>query len=627
MAAIFGEWSPRQTGSEQTWACLDRMQVALRRRLPTARSSGSRGASADQAPILCGATIGRRGGWTVVVEGVLRWTAEQTARFEREDTDSERVARWLDELGPVAALGSLRGAFAIAAYDHARGELWLVRDATGQRVLYFARAEANGFGARPFAFASETKALLARGDVSRELDRRSVVRYLVFSFVPGEPTLLSAVREVPPGTALVFSADGRERARHRLYFPTEPADIQARDEEARSDPTVLARYAQALRRTLEEVLAASLAATADRGPPAAFLSGGVDSSLVVALAASQGHKTPCYSISFGPSVPNELVFSKLVADHVGVPHHVIEVTPAMMTESLPETVYLLDDPIGDPLTVPNHVLALTAKAQGFRRVLNGEGGDPCFGGPKNIPMMLAEWYDPLEGARERAYLRSYQKLYDDLPRLLCPALSPLIDDAADPLWAPIAPLLNNDEGAGAQRSFLNKLQAVNLVFKGGNSILVKVEKLAGAADLTALSLLFEQEVAERAWQAPPSLKLSGNVEKVVLKAAVADLLPQAIIDRKKSGMLVPVHPWFQGELKGYAAEAFSRRTVLKRGLFEPAAIDEMVRYRGAVTTRGFYGAKLWLLLTLEIWMRLFLDGDGRYFEQGEASWAPPEERP
>jgi asparagine synthase (glutamine-hydrolysing) len=297
-----------------------------------------------------------------------------------------------------------------------------------------------------------------------------------------------------------------------------------------------------------------------------------------------------------------------------------------MIESLPETVYLLDDPIGDPLTVPNHVLARTARAQGFRRVLNGEGGDPCFGGPKNIPMMLAEWYDPLPGARERAYLRSYQKLYDDLPRLLSPELSPLIDDATDPLWAPIAPLLNEDEGPGAQRSFLNKLQAINLVFKGGNSILVKVEKMAGAADLVALSLLFEREVAERAWEAPPSLKLAGNVEKVVLKAAVADLLPQEIIDRKKSGMLVPVHPWFQGELKGYAAEAFSRRTVLRRGLFEPRAIEEMLSYRGAVTTRGFYGAKLWLLLTLEIWMRLFFDGDGRFFETGEPSWVADDER-
>lgn len=579
-------------------------------------------------PVLCGPDIARAGAWTVVVEGVLRWPAvgeDGAAGTAGATSSAGRVAEAFDRLGPVAALRSLRGAFAIAAFDHTRSELWLVRDATGQRALYVARPEQTD-GAPALVFASEAKALLARGDVSRALDRRSIVRYLVFSFVPGEPTLLAAVREVPPGTALVFGQDGAERARHRLYFPTEPDDVEQRDREAREDPAVVERYAKALRSTLEDVLRSSLEATADRGAPAAFLSGGVDSSLVVALATALGHPPPCFSISFGPTVPNELVWSKMVADHVGVPHHVIEVTPAMMIDSLPETVYLLDDPIGDPLTVPNYLLAKTARERGFRRVLNGEGGDPCFGGPKNIPMMLAEWYDPLPGARERAYLRSYQKLYDDLPRLLAPDLMGFVDDADEPLWAPIAPLLQRDEGEGAQRSFLNKLQAVNLVFKGGNSILVKVEKMAGASDLVALSLLFEQEVAERAWEAPPSLKLAGNIEKVVLKAAVADLLPAAIIDRKKSGMLVPVHPWFQGEMKGYAGEAFARRTVVGRGLFQPEAIDEMLRYRGAVTTRGFYGAKLWLLLTLEIWMRLFVDGDAQYFEQGTPSFAPLEPR-
>jgi asparagine synthase (glutamine-hydrolysing) len=413
----------------------------------------------------------------------------------------------------------------------------------------------------------------------------------------------------------VFDARGVERRRTTPYAPAEPADIEARDAEARARPEAVRGYADELRQTLEAVLGASLDATNDRGAPAAFLSGGVDSSLVVALAAALGHKPVCYSIAFSGDVPNELAWSRLVAEHVGAEHRIIEVTPAAMTETLPETVYLLDDPIGDPLTVPNHLLAATAQRDGFRRVLNGEGGDPCFGGPKNIPMVLAEWYDPHEGARERAYLRSYQKLYDDLPRLLAPELAAEIE-AGEPLWAPIAPYLA-DEG---QKSFLNKLQTINLVFKGGNSILVKVEKLAAAHGLVALSPLFEREVADRAWEAPPSFKLAGNIEKLVLKTAVADLLPAAIIDRKKSGMLVPVHPWFQGELKGYAATAFERSTVLRRGLFNIEAVEEMRKYRGATTTRGFYGAKLWLLLTLEIWMRLYLDGEASYFERAEARW-------
>ena len=599
VAAVFGEVRPPREGQERTGNALDRMQIALRRRLPRAR--GERAGPAT----LCGDAVGHHGPWRVVVEGVLR------AGESRAIPSLDEIARSFAEHGGVFAIRALRGAFALAAWNEQTEQLWLARDPTGQRVLYHARLT-SGPG---LAFASETKALLARGDVSRDIDRLALVRYLVFSFVPGEPTLLEAVREVPPGTAIVFDGLGAETQRTTLYTPLEPADIEARDAEARARPETVQRYATELRATLEHVLRDELAATADRGAPAAFLSGGVDSSLVVALAAALGHKPVCYSISFGADVPNELEWSGLVASHIGAEHRVIEVTPAAMTEALPETVYLLDDPIGDPLTVPNHVLAATAQREGFRRVLNGEGGDPCFGGPKNIPMILAEWYDPHEGARERAYLRSYQKLYDDLPRLLDPGLYGELT-TAEPLWAPIAPYLGDD----GQKSFLNKLQTINLVFKGGNSILVKVEKLAGAHGLVALSLLFEREVADRAWEAPPSFKLAGNIEKLVLKAAVTDLLPAAIIDRKKSGMLVPVHPWFQGELKGYAAQAFEPATITKRGLFRREAVDEMRKYRGATTTRGFYGAKLWLLLTLEIWMRLYVDGDASFFESAEPAW-------
>lgn len=599
MSAVFGEIVSSRAGRASTGSALDRMQVALRRRLPSA--IGERSGPA----VLCGDGVGHAGSWRVVVEGVLRAGADGTI------PTLDAIAQSFAEHGGTYAVRALHGAFAIAAYCERTNELWLARDPTGQRVLYHAKLS----GGPGLAFASETKALLARGDVSREVDRLALVRYLVFSFVPGEPTLLVDVREVPPGTVLVFDEAGRELRRTTLYTPQEPADIAARDAAARERPESVARYAKELRGTLEQVLRDQLAATAERGAPAAFLSGGVDSSLVVALAAAQGQTPVCYSISFGADVPNELEHSALVAAHIGAEHRVIEVTPTAMTEALPETVYLLDDPIGDPLTVPNHVLAATAQREGFRRVLNGEGGDPCFGGPKNIPMILAEWYDPHEGARERAYLRSYQKLYDDLPRLLDPRLLGELTPA-EPLWAPIAPYLGED----GQKSFLNKLQTINLVFKGGNSILVKVEKLAGAHGLVALSLLFEREVADRAWEAPPSFKLAGNVEKLVLKTAVADLLPASIIDRKKSGMLVPVHPWFQGELKGYAAQAFEPATIARRGLFRQEAVDEMRKYRGATTTRGFYGAKLWLLLTLEIWMRLYVDGDAGFFEKAEPAW-------
>ena len=272
------------------------------------------------------------------------------------------------------------------------------------------------------AFASETKALHAREDTPRELHLLSLARYLSFSYVPGEATLLAGVRALPPGTAIELDARGDERSRIVFFRPEEPADLAAREEELARDETQGARYATTLRAALDDVVEGHLAATDELGVPAAFLSGGVDSSLVVALAARLGRTPECFSIAFGDDVPNELEWSKLVADHVGAKHHVLTLDAHVMREALEETAYLLDDPIGDPLTVPNVMLARAAAASGFRRVLNGEGGDPCFGGPKNVPMLLASWYG--DEPRERAYARAYARFFDELPALLVPGVLP-----------------------------------------------------------------------------------------------------------------------------------------------------------------------------------------------------------
>lgn len=243
---------------------------------------------------------------------------------------------------------------------------------------------------------------------SSELDLVALRDYLCGAFVPGERTLWQQVREVRPGTC--------------LSFPDETVQVYWQVQEqitATNQP--LEWHGERLRSLLDQVVQEYL----PQGEPVgAFLSGGLDSSCITALAA-KFHNSPVhtYSIHFGSDCPNELEFSSLVAEHCQTQHHILEITPNQMWEQLPETLAYLDDPIGDPLTVPNLLIGRLAR-EAVRVVLNGEGGDPCFGGPKNQPMLLNNLYGSVTNQPDflEAYLISFQKCALDLPQLLKPEI-------------------------------------------------------------------------------------------------------------------------------------------------------------------------------------------------------------
>jgi asparagine synthase (glutamine-hydrolysing) len=234
-------------------------------------------------------------------------------------------------------------------------------------------------------------------------------------------------------------------------------------------------------------------------------------------------------------------------------------------------------------------------------MLNGEGGDPCFGGPKNLPMILAELLgdaedDPLQ--RERSYLRAHGKCYDDLPDMLSPdvysalEVQPLERALTRPLTDPRWP------------SFVAKLMALNVTFKGGHHILPKVDHLSAPFGVVPRAPLFDRAVAELAVSLPPQLRLRGSVEKWILKLAVSDLLPPSIIERPKSGMLVPVEAWFRGPLLSAARERLLDG-LTPFGLFQREYLERLLGGNlGGVRPR--IGAKIWLLVTLEAWLRTVL---------------------
>ncbi len=330
------------------------------------------------------------------------------------------------------------------------------------------------------------------------------------------------------------------------------------------------------------------------GVVGASLSGGIDSSLVVALA-SRLRKVHTFSISFGPELRNELEWSSLVAKHCGAHHQVIVVGHEDVRRLFDTTVAALSEPNGDPLTVPNAMIFDAAATKGFEVVINGEGGDPSFGGPKNAPMLLSELYAPATAdSRERAYLHAHQKMYGELDQALCPEFLNLIPKGG--LEALVTPWFEDRRWP----AFLNRLMAINIAWKGPGHILAKVEHLAARSGLKACSPLFDRRVVDLAFAIPAELKRNGPIEKYLLKEAVRDLLPTQIIERPKSGMMVPVEDWFQGPLKAFAkvtsqVEMGGDRFLLRAGSYfvapEPVRIESGLGL--AIIVRDYRGLRQW----------------------------------
>lgn len=481
----------------------------------------------------------------------------------------------------ASRLAPLDGAFVLAA--RLPGDaLLLARDPLGERTLVYSRL-ADG----RLLFASSLRALLATGQVARDIDPDALAAYLTYAYVPGRRTMIRGVFELLPGEMIVATATTLDR-RFWWALPGDPAAGALRPPDELRDE---------LRRRLERAVERRLPADAE--PVGASLSGGIDSSLVVALAARRRPGAlRTFSITFGAPYADELEWSSQVAAHCGTRHTIVELPAASIVARLDESMALLGDPIGDPLTVPNALLFREASRE-VGVLLNGEGGDPCFGGPKNIPMLLAELYggsdDDHPRARHRSYLRAHGKCFDDLPDMLGAGLDARL--AADGLEEELTPWFDDPRWGG----LVNRLMAINVAFKGAHHILAKVDAESFPSGILPRAPLFDRRVVELAFETPPQAKLRGSTEKYLLKEAVRDLLPAAIVDRPKSGMLVPVEGWFQGPLRPIARER------LLDGLAPWAIIDRawIERLLGGRLPghRPRRGAKIWLLVALESWLR------------------------
>jgi asparagine synthase (glutamine-hydrolysing) len=483
-------------------------------------------------------------------------------------SDTELLLHVYAKLG-VDGVNGADGMFVLAISDG--DDLVLIRDHVGARTIFYARGDAG------WCASTSLLALRRAPNLRTGLNLDAVRSFLTFAYLPGDETLVKGVHEMLPGRVLRLRPDGSTV--DTPFWEPEERIAEADDHPRR------------LRALLETATAHRLPAGQSVG---VLLSGGIDSSLVTALAAKLHDQTVLtYSISFGSDLPNELAYSGLVATHCNTTHTVLAVPGETIASRLAETVALLDSPVGDPLTVPNLLLAEAAAADGLTVVLNGEGGDPVFGGPKNLPMLIYEMHreNTTPMARATAYLHSYRKCYDDLPTLLTNEIHD-----APPLERFVAPYLD-----GPMDSLLNRLLHCNLRTKGAHHILTKVERLTASQGIQGRAPLFARDVVDHAFAVPPRLKLAGGCEKWVLKAAVRDLLPRTIVDRPKSGMRVPVQQWLRGPLRTLAHEVLLDRK--QHPFLDMRTVRSWLRGEGALLPRQ--GGKLWLVLTLELWLRAY----------------------
>lgn len=543
-----------------------------------------------------GVGISKDGSVRCVLGGSLfnRRELADAANFNDADKvdDADIVAELLAREG-TAAISRLDGAFGLAAED---GEgIILARDALGERPLYYAYT-----GAGTTLFATEIKALLP---VLSELGQSvrpnlaSLSAVLVFSFIPGPDTMFEGVHELEPGSYVRLRPGQPPQPAVSYWSPREDIDPEWNDKDGAAHIATLCREAIARRMPT------------DGRRVAAFLSGGVDSSAVVALMAEAGISPVCLSVGFGYGQPNELAHARHVADHCGVEHRIIDVEPEDFIDLLPEIIWRLDDPLCDCITVPNFILAQQTAAEASV-VFNGEGGDPLFGGPKNKFMILGEWYKPYGGYdRPRAYLASYHKFYPHYDALCTPDLRAR-GGGTEALCEMVAPYLDDPSTA----SFLNRLMKLNIRLKGGQNILVKVDKMLSCNAVRSASPLFDKRLTEYSMRIPPAAKRRGDVEKYAFKQAIDPLLPHAVVYRKKAGMGVPLNHWFRKtRLREYTRDILTSRRARERGYFQQPFVDSLLHDDGPPQqfSRDRSGEMLWMLLAIELWHQVFVDGTGK----------------
>jgi asparagine synthase (glutamine-hydrolysing) len=545
----------------------------------------------------------------------LKEQLEKLGHRFRTDCDTEAIVHAYEQYGADCPK-YLRGMFAFAIWDERKGELLLARDRVGKKPLLYSKV--NG----KLVFGSEFQALLLHPEVGRDVDREAIHHYLSFMCVPAPLTAYRQIRKLEPGHTLRFTRDG-EIEIERYWQPDFSKKIKIDEEEAGERVVEILRDAVRVR-LMSEV------------PLGAFLSGGIDSSTVVALM-SEVSTSPVktFSIGFEEQDFSELHHARRIAEHVGAEHHEFIVRPDAL-EVLPTLVEHYGEPYADSSAIPTYYVARETRRH-VTVALNGDGGDESFAGyERYAAMRLSERYRKLPGVlRERVIRQAVNLLPSSelrrgrirsLKRFLQSASLPpverylrwvsVLDTAAkrdlytdefrretedQDVRQLLAPWFARANGAGVVDASLLTDTMTYLP----NDLLVKVDIASMAVSLEARSPFLDHHVIEFAASLPEKLKLRGLTTKYLLKRALKKLLPSENLTRRKMGFGVPVGHWFRGEMQPFLREQLLSEKSARRGYLRPEVVKRMVEEH--TEGRRDYTHQLWTLLMLELWFQRFID--------------------
>jgi asparagine synthase (glutamine-hydrolysing) len=544
----------------------------------------------------------------------LREQLEKLGHQFHTDSDTEAIVHAYDQYGTDCPK-YLRGMFAFAIWDERAKSLFLARDRVGKKPLLYAQLDGE------LVFGSEFTALLEHPRISRDVDFEAIHHYLSFICVPAPLTAYRAIRKLEPGRWLLWR--GGEIKTERYWQLDFSKKVSIGEEEAGERVVELLREAVRVR-LMSEV------------PLGAFLSGGIDSSAVVALMAQESsEKIKTFSIGFDEQDFSELHHARRVAEHVGADHHEFIVRPDAM-EILPTLVEHYGEPFADSSAIPSYYVSKETRA--FVTVaLNGDGGDECFAGyERYAAMSIAQKYAKLPGALRNGVISNFvsalpgfdarQNPLRKARRFVAAASLPPVerylrwvsafDDAAKQnLYSDdfrhetamfrtasiLEPWFAKANGSGIVDAALLTDTMTYLP----NDLLVKMDIASMTVSLEARSPFLDHHLMEFAASLPEKLKLRRLTTKYLLKRVLKKLVPAENLNRSKMGFGVPIGHWFRGAMQPFLRETLLSEKALARGLFQPEKVRQLIDSH--VSVKADHSHRLWTLLMLELWFGRFID--------------------
>lgn len=533
----------------------------------------------------------------------------------RSQSDTEVLLHLYEEEGDKF-LSRLNGMFAIALWDERKQRLLLARDRFGKKPIYY---YSDG---RRLLFGSELKALLVDSAVPRELDAEAISSYLSLGYIPSPGTVFRGLHKLPPASYMSVERD--QAGGIRLRGPQRYWDLRYNPDPRLTEEECATRIREILRDAVRIRMFSDV-------PLGAFLSGGIDSSCVVAMMAELSEQpVETFSIGFDEEAFDELRFAEVVAKKFETNHHIFRCKPDVL-EVLPVLVHHYDEPFADASAIPMYYVSKIAR-QLVTVALSGDGGDETFAGYTRYDNGMRRWQlgQVLPDTFVRGVFRVLTDLYpvgsrgwgilhrNSLPPLesymadvsqFQPRESDAILGRAANGWHgdwdvfALARRLAAEAGSG---EFLTQMQYIDQMLYLPDDILVKVDRASMAVSLEARAPLLDYRLAEFMATVPAEMRYRNRSKKYLLKKALTGVLPDEILHRKKMGFGVPLKEWFRKDAAGFARDVLLGRETRDRGIFDIREV-ELTLDRHAQGRRDF-SAKLWTLVFFELWCRHWLDG-------------------